>query len=1035
MQASSLSLALHNLDLMIDRSPLTVVPETPALDAIALMAKSGKGLLVQSATQVVGYCTAQDVVNLVNAGVDFKTITIAEVMQTSDMTLKLREINVLPQVLYLLCQDQRLLPVVDDHNQLIGTITFESIGLALATSEEVFSPLDFTVDKWELFSSAIDTSDDAIIITKVNPWEELLASRIVYVNPAFTAMSGYSSGDILGETLPKLLGEEANSQKLEKIGNALQAGSPFKTEIIHQHQNGSCFWVELNIFPLKDRQGTTTHIVYIQKDISKNKQIEESLKLHQELLQQLTNNITQVFSIWDLRQEQLYYVSQAYEKVWGKSRDRLYANVLEYWDSIHHLDGDRFNQQLAMVKSGESLTTEYRIVRPNGEVRYLQSKIWPLKNEWGEAVYLADLAEDVTEEQQIIADLEEHKHRLSLALKATNAFYWERNLQNDQMSFFMADETVFHQPEISYAQALESIHPDDHHKIELAHQQAIANASAFELEVRLLVTESLSEYKWYLARGFVITDTNNQPTRLIGVAVDITSRVLSETKVKHREQRFSAIFNGTFQFTCLLTLEGIVLEANRTALEFGGLEHQDVFGLPLWQTPWWDTTVQTQEHLKGAIAIASQGEFVRYEVNMISADSTPRTIDFSLKPLTNEAGTIVLLIAEGRDIHDLKQAQAALELVNQELETRVQERTMALTESNRLLLSEKERFHFLAESIPQQVWIAQGNGNLEYVNQTTLDYFGCTPEEILDWQWQQWVHPDDLSRCIATWKQSLTTGESYEIEFRLKHHHSSTYRWHLSRAVALRDHQGKVLTWFGTNTDIDDRKQEAATMQVMQQQLQAILDHSSAVMYVIDTENKFLLVNKKIEQILKLSQTELINQPIQKFWDAEIAQDFIKNNLQVISSGQPLEVEELATHDDGLHTYLSVKFPLKDINGMTYAVCGISTDITDRKRAEQELRQSEERFRILVEGVKDYAIYMLDPTGKVMSWNYGAECITGYKASEIIGKEFACFFPPEEVLNGLPNRQLEIAYRHGRFECESLFVRKDGTLFWANCIL
>ena len=99
------------------------------------------------------------------------------------------------------------------------------------------------------------------------------------------------------------------------------------------------------------------------------------------------------------------------------------------------------------------------------------------------------------------------------------------------------------------------------------------------------------------------------------------------------------------------------------------------------------------------------------------------------------------------------------------------------------------------------------------------------------------------------------------------------------------------------------------------------------------------------------------------------------------------------------------------------------------------LQQSEERFRLLVEGVKDYAIFMLDPEGYIVSWNAGAENIKGYKAAEIMGRHFSCFYPPDKVAQGWPAQELRLAKAHGRFEDEGWRVRKDDTRFWANVVI
>lgn len=142
---------------------------------------------------------------------------------------------------------------------------------------------------------------------------------------------------------------------------------------------------------------------------------------------------------------------------------------------------------------------------------------------------------------------------------------------------------------------------------------------------------------------------------------ELEAKVQERTiKLQESDRRFRAIFNNTFQFTGLLTPSGILLEANQTALSFGGLQLEDVINRPFWETHWWTISPQTQEELKQAIARASQGEFIRYEVDVLGANQRVATIDFSLRPLLDETGKVVLLIPEGRDITERKQTELAL---------------------------------------------------------------------------------------------------------------------------------------------------------------------------------------------------------------------------------------------------------------------------------------------------------------------------------------------------------------------------------------
>ncbi len=126
---------------------------------------------------------------------------------------------------------------------------------------------------------------------------------------------------------------------------------------------------------------------------------------------------------------------------------------------------------------------------------------------------------------------------------------------------------------------------------------------------------------------------------------------------------------------------------------------------------------------------------------------------------------------------------------------------------------------------------------------------------------------------------------------------------------------------------------------------------------------------------------------------------------------------------------------IRSPDGALIGFAKIVRDITERRRAQDELRASERQFRLLVNGVTDYALYMLDPNGIVTSWNAGAQRIKGYTASEIVGQHFSRFYPAGDRAAGIPARALQTAAAEGRFEAEGWHVRKDGTLFWANTIV
>jgi len=126
---------------------------------------------------------------------------------------------------------------------------------------------------------------------------------------------------------------------------------------------------------------------------------------------------------------------------------------------------------------------------------------------------------------------------------------------------------------------------------------------------------------------------------------------------------------------------------------------------------------------------------------------------------------------------------------------------------------------------------------------------------------------------------------------------------------------------------------------------------------------------------------------------------------------------------------------LRDESGALVGFAKVTRDLSERRRAEERLRESEERFRLIVQGVRDYAIFMLDLEGRVASWNEGAERINGYAPEEIVGRHFSTFYPAADVAAGKPKWELEVAMRDGKYEEEGWRVRKDGTPFWSNVLI
>jgi PAS domain S-box-containing protein len=336
-----------------------------------------------------------------------------------------------------------------------------------------------------------------------------------------------------------------------------------------------------------------------------------------------------------------------------------------------------------------------------------------------------------------------------------------------------------------------ALHPEDRDRVFAQWYDCAQRNLPFESEYRF--QKPKGEITWVVGQAVAERGMAGELIGYVGSITDISAakrdevvRKQAEAALRLSEQKFRAIFDSMFQLIGLLTPDGTVIEVNRTALDVVAVERAEVIGQAFWETPWWIHSPALQAQLKQAILRAAKGELVRFESEHLWANGDTALIDFSLKPVFDPAGKVILLIPEGRDISDRKQMEEAL------LES--------------------------------------------------------------------------------------------------------------------------------------------------EQRLQALLDNSTAVIYVKDLQGRYLLLNHRFEALFHLDRNQVKGKTDFDIFPPEIAAAFQSNDQEVMAAGVALEKEEIAPQDDGLHTYLSIKFPLFDAEGEIYAVCGMSTDISDRKHKEAMLR-------------------------------------------------------------------------------------------------
>jgi PAS domain S-box-containing protein len=207
--------------------------------------------------------------------------------------------------------------------------------------------------------------------------------------------------------------------------------------------------------------------------------------------------------------------------------------------------------------------------------------------------------------------------------------------------------------------------------------------------------------------------------------------------------------------------------------------------------------------------------------------------------------------------------------------------------------------------------------------------------------------------------------------------------------------------------------------------------------FALSPEGVILSWNTGAERIKGYRAEEVIGRHFSMFYPAEdLASGKPGEALRIARLAGRVEDEGWRVRKDGtLFWANAVITSLRDAGGQLVGFAKVTRDLTELRRSEEQLRTSEERIRVLIQSVKDYGIFMLDPDGRVASWNEGARRIKGYEAEEILGQHFSVFYPEAARASGFPDHELEVARAVGRFEDEGWRVRKDGSQFWANVVI
>lgn len=389
------------------------------------------------------------------------------------------------------------------------------------------------------------------------------------------------------------------------------------------------------------------------------------------------------------------------------------------------------------------------------------------------------------------------------------------------------------------------------------------------------------------------------------------------------------------------------------------------------------------------------------ELHILGPDGRYHTVLARGLPIRNEAGEITSWVGINLDIDERKSMEQALR-------------------------DSERRYRFMAEVSPQIVWTAEPDGMLDYLNGRFQELTGLDPFEALGSGWQSFVHPDEVSSMAAAWEKSIRTGEPFEAEHRVQCAHGD-YRWLLTRALPLRDEGGAVEKWFGSSTDIEERKEAEEAIRESQKDLNRAQAVAHTGSWRMDLRHGGLLWSDETYRLFGIPRGTLLtyNEFLSRVHPED--RERVDRAWNAALEGAPYDIEH-RINVDGATRWVHGRAEIEsDAEGTMRSGFGTVQDITERKLSEQALHESEERFRNLADAMPQL-VWTANPDGILDYINRRGSEFQGLRQEN--GRVVWEHLVHPDDLDRTSRVWAEAVRTGATYEVEHRFHRADGSYAW-----
>lgn len=727
------------------------------------------------------------------------------------------------------------------------------------------------------------------------------------------------------------------------------------------HPNGTLRWLHERCFPVLNHDGQPQQVVGITTDITDRKTTEAALRDSEERFRWIAESIDDHFWINDAHTGLPIYDSPNLKQIWGLSAEDLRNGLQPLLDAVHPDDrGLVENCIVSQFQRDEPYEYEYRICRPNGDIRWLRTRTFPRFDAAGQLCHVVGTTSDITEHKQTLLALQESEERFRLIAETLDDVFWiddMRSRQNLYMSpaverlWNLASDTQQHE----ITAFLSQIHPDDRDRVAAAFQHKFENGGHFHEEYRLYANDGT--LRWVRARGRATSAPNDMGIWHVGIVSDITEAKTAEAALRQSEERFRLLAE---------TIEDIFWIVDGTT------------GEPLYVSPaieqiWGISSDRLyQEGISALIKRLVPEDEARFcelhrrlitepapfdeEYQILGSGAEMRWIRDRGFPVFDPDGQLRYCIGITTDITQRKQTE------------------LALRES-------EAQFQYLVQNIDDVLWVydAQAQRDL-YLSPAFETVWPMTREEAYGnpTAFLAHIHSDDRDRVVAALHAEQHSNADFNEEYRICYPDGAV-RWVHDRGSALRKNGIASPIVVGVTTDITARKQAELVMR----RYERIFSVTTDRICIIDGDGLCRLMNQACQAWSEVQHW--FGRSLRDFLDPQTFTTHVQPALhRCITTGEHIQQELWISSPQ--HEFVSITYtPYQEEDGtLTGAIVSIR-DLTALERTRQHLKATTDRLQLHIEN-SPLAVIEWDHDLRITRWSTRAAALFGWPADTMLGQ-------------------------------------------------